>query len=120
MATSAVPGSLAGELRELLVDGQRLVRTEVALVAEKGRDALARSTRRAALFAASAVLGIEGLVYALRSVYEALVMRLDPWLAALLTAGITWVVAAVFVMLALRPARDDATRASASRTIVRR
>lgn len=117
MATSAVSGSLAGELRELLTDGQRLVRAEVALAAEKGRDVLARSTRRATMFAVSAILGVSGLVYALRALYEAMVVHLDPWLAALLTAGVTWLLAGMCVVLALRPVTGDV---STSRAVVRR
>lgn len=119
MAERNGPESIAGEMRALVTQTERLIRSEFTLAAVRGKEALASGSRRAVLLVASATLSLGGLAYLFHAIYSALSIRLDHWAAALVTAGISFAAAGLLASVALRRSDDRASSPTNSRMAVR-
>jgi len=104
--------SIGQNIRGLLTHAERLARTEMELAVAKGTDALSDQARHVTMLVGAALLGLGGMAYLLYAVFSALTERVDPWVAALITAGVAFTAAFVFVKLAVK--RDSASDESRS------
>jgi len=108
--------SISENVRGLLTGAERLARTEVELALAKGRDSVGESVRHMGTLIVAGVFAIGGMAFLLMAIYNGLTLRVDPWLAALLTATIAFAGAGILLQVA-RPKTDEAdeTRSLAKR-----
>ncbi len=100
--------SITGEMRALVTQTERLIRSEITLAAVRGKEALVSGSRRAVLLGSSALIGVAGFAYLFHAIYSALALRLEGWAAALITAVIAFAMAGVLATLALRRSDERA------------
>ncbi len=107
MANAGGAESIGANVRGLLTGAERLARTEVELALAKGRESFGESAKTVAMLIVAGVLALGGVFFLLHAIYSGLTLRVDQWLAALLTAVIAFAGAGIFVRLgAAKP--DDA------------
>jgi len=99
--------SISENVRGLLTGAERLARTEVELALAKGRDSVGQSARHMGTLVFAAVFAIGGMAFLLMAIYNGLALRVDSWIAALLTATIAFVGAGILLQVA-RPKTDEA------------
>jgi len=108
--------SISENVRGLLTGAERLARTEVELALAKGRDSVGESARHMVMLVVAAVFAIGGMAFMLIAIYNGLALRVDSWLAALLTAIIAFAGAGIFLQVAVPKAGEaDATRSITER-----
>jgi len=107
MAGAVRADSISENVRGLLTGAERLARTEVELALAKGRDSFGATARHIGMLAVAGVFAVGGSAFLLMAIYNGIAVRVDTWLAALLTALIAFVGAGVLFLFAL-PKPDDA------------
>ena len=107
MARALGADSIGENVRGLLSGAERLARTEVELALAKGRDNFGETARGMGMLVVAAVCAIGGMAFLLMAIYNGLALRLDSWLAALLTATIAFAGAGILLQVA-RPKTDEA------------
>lgn len=118
MAELSGTESIGQSVRGLLTHAERLARTEMELAVAKGKDSLSDQARPFGMLVGAALLGLGGVAYLLYAVYSGLTEKVDPWLAALITAGVAF--ASAFAILKLAAKADVAsteTRSSHDRAV---
>ena len=106
MAERLETESIAGEMRALATQTERLIRSELTLALVRAQEAIASGVPRVAMIVAAGVLGIGGIAYLFHAIYSALSLRLDTWAAALITAVLSFMMASILGALALRRSTD--------------
>lgn len=116
MARAVGADSISENVRGLLSGAERLARTEVELALAKGRDSFGESARHMGTLVVAAVFAIGGMAFLLMAIYNGLALRVDSWLAALLTAIIAFAGAGILLHVALpKTGEADETRSLAER-----
>jgi hypothetical protein len=105
--------SIGYDVRGLLSQAERLARTEVELALAKGRESVGETMRHLVMLVVAGVFALGGTAFLLHAVYAGLSIRLDSWLAALLTAVVAFVGAFVSLRIGVSQSRDDADVAEA-------
>ena len=98
--------SIGQNVRGLLTHAERLARTEVELALAKGRESMGESARSLGVVVVAAVFALGGTAFLLQAIYSALLLRVEPWLAALITAGFAFVCAVVLLRLGMHKEAD--------------
>lgn len=83
--------SIGQNVRGLLTHAERLARTEVELALAKGRESMSDTARSLGVLVVAGIFALGGAAFLLQAIYSGLLLKLEPWLAALLTAGIAFV-----------------------------
>ena len=111
MAASSGVESIGQNVRGLLTQAERLARTEVELALAKGRESVGETARHLGMIVVAGVFALGGTAFLLYAVFCGLQTRVDSWLAALLTAGIAFVGAVLFLRLGVqqKPVPDAET-----------
>ncbi len=118
MTTASGSNSIGYNVRGLLTQAERLARTEVELAFAKGRETVGATARGLVMLVVAGVFALGGTAFLLHAIYQGLSTRLDPWLAALLTAVAAFVGAFVFLRIGVHSnADDDADGMSAERAV---
>lgn len=108
MANAGGAESIGANVRGLLTGAERLARTEVELALAKGRESFGESAKTVAMMIVAGVFALGGISFLLHAIYSALTLRVDQWLAALLTAIIAFAGAGLFLRLGTpKPADAD-------------
>jgi hypothetical protein len=116
MARAVGADSISENVRGLLSGAERLARTEVELALAKGRDSVGETARHMGMLVVAAVFATGGMAFLLVAIYNGLALRVDSWLAALLTAIIAFAGAGILLQIALpKTGEADQTRSLAER-----
>lgn len=102
MAASNSVESIGQNIRGLLTQAERLARTEVELALAKGRESVGETARHLSMIVVAGVFALGGTAFLLYAVFCGLQTRVDTWLAALLTAGVAFVGAILFLRLGVQ------------------
>lgn len=108
MAESRAADSISYNVRGLLTQAERLARTEVELALAKGRDSISETVRMVIMVVVAGVFALGGTAFLLQAIYTGLSMRVESWLAALLTALIAFGGAFLFLRLGVSRKADVA------------
>lgn len=101
MPATSDADSIGQNVRGLLTQAERLARTEVELALAKGRESMGDTARHLGVLVVAAVFALGGTAFLLQAVYIGLLLRLDPWLAALCTAVIAFVGATILLRVGM-------------------
>lgn len=102
MTASGSVESIGQNVRGLLTQAERLARTEVELALAKGRESVGETARHLIMIVVAGVFALGGTAFLLYAVFCGVQTRVDTWLAALLTAGVAFVGAVLFLRLGVQ------------------
>jgi hypothetical protein len=108
MASAGGAESIGANVRGLLTGAERLARAEMELALARGRESFGESAKTFAMVVVAGVFALGGISFLLHAIYSGLLLRVDQWLAALLTAVIAFAGAGLFLRLgASKPAHAE-------------
>ena len=102
MTASSGVESIGQNVRGLLTHAERLARTEVELALAKGRESVGETARHLIMIVVAGVFALGGTAFLLYAIFCGVQTRVDTWLAALLTAGVAFVGAVLFLRLGVQ------------------
>ncbi|MES3033513.1 MAG: phage holin family protein [Gemmatimonadota bacterium] len=105
MPATSEADSISHNVRGLLTQAERVARTEVELAIAKGRESMGDTARNLGVLVVAGVFALGGTAFLLQAIYTALLMRVEPWLAALITAAIAFVSAIILLRMGMH--RDE-------------
>ncbi len=93
------PRSFAGVVEDIVGNVQGIIRSEVRLAKTEIKEETAKAGRAGGMLGGGAVLGLYALGFALLAGFFALEYVVAPWLAALIVAVVTGIIAAVLASM---------------------
>ena len=117
MPATSQADSIGHNVRGLLTHAERLARTEVELALAKGRESMSDTARHLGVLVVAAVFVLGGTAFLLLAAYNGLLLRVQPWLAALITAGGAFVGATILLRVGMHKetSMDEASQVSGRR-----
>lgn len=101
MPATSEADSIGHNVRGLLTQAERLARTEVELAIAKGRESMGDTARNLAVVVVAGIFALGGTAFLLQAIYSGLLLRVEPWLAALITAGVAFMLATILLRMGM-------------------